>query len=359
LGPEEERLVMEVLRSGQLAQGAYVERFEQAFASAHGVEHGVAVSSGTTALVAALQSLKIGPGDEVITSPFTFVATLGAILAVGATARFADIGSDYNVDPLSIEPLLNRKTRAIVPVHLYGQMADMTSISRLAASSDAYVVEDAAQAVGASYRGRSAGSFGLGCFSLYATKNLTTGEGGVVTTDDAAIAERLRLLRNHGMSSRRYEYLLPGYNYRMTNVAAAIGLAQIERLGEIGRVRRQHAATLRAGLADIAGLIPPETHEDREHVYHQYTVRVTPEAGLTRSEFVRRLYDRGVSAGIYYPRPVFDYSCFASHPGVVVADVPTARSVAEQVVSLPVHQHLTSGELDVVVGAVRSVLRNE
>lgn len=358
VGQEEERLVLDVLRSGQLAQGQYVEEFERAFALAHGVEHGIAVNNGTTALVAALQSLNIGPGDEVITSPFTFVATLNAILAVGATARFADIGSDFNIDPTSIEAILSPRTRAILPVHLYGQMADMDAIVRLAGTVGAVVIEDAAQAVGATYRGRSAGSFGLGCFSLYATKNVSTGEGGILTTDDASVAEKLRLLRNHGMSSR-HEYAIPGYNYRMTNLAAAVGLPQIRRLTEISLARRRNAATLRKGLTGLAGMVLPEEHEDRSHVYHQFTVRVLPEALTTRSELVRGLLHRGVEAGIYYRKVVFDHQCFLAHPGVVAADVPLARSATDQVLSLPVHHHLSEREVESVVAAVRAEFQNE
>jgi dTDP-4-amino-4,6-dideoxygalactose transaminase len=309
-------------------------------------------------LVAALQSVDVGPGDEVITSPFTFVATLNAILAVGATALFADIGSDFNVDPTSIATLLSPRTRAILPVHLYGQMADMDAIVRLADAVGAVVIEDAAQAVGASYRGRSAGSFGLGCFSLYATKNVSTGEGGIVTTDDAKVAQKLRLLRNHGMS-RRYEYAIPGYNYRMTNLAAAVGLPQIRRLTEISLARKRNAAALRKGLTGLAGMLLPEEHEDRSHVYHQFTVRVLPEALMARSEFVRGLLDRGVEAGIYYPKLVFDHQCFLAHPGVVAADVPFARSVTDQVVSLPVHQHLSEREVASVIAAVRAEFQAE
>lgn len=356
-GSEEEALVLEVLRSGQLAQGAYVERFEREFAELHGVRHAVAVNNGTTALVVALEALGIGPGDEVVTSPFTFVATLNAILEAGATARFADIGDDFNVDPARIEALLGDRTRAVMPVHLYGYMADMDPIVHLAEGRGLAVVEDAAQAVGAMYHGRAAGSFGVGCFSLYATKNLTTGEGGVVTTDDDHTADRLRLLRNQGMR-QRYQYEVAGHNYRLTNLAAAVGLPQLARIREVNEARAANAAALRAGLAEVEGLVlPPEPLPGRTHVYHQFTVRIAPDAPVTRDEFVERLTAAGVGCGVYYPKAVFDYDCYRKDLRVVLDEVPNAMRIASEVVSLPVHPHLSSTEVDTIVGAVKTVMQ--
>ncbi len=355
-GPEEEALVLEVLRSGQVAQGAYVERFEREFASLHDVEHAIAVNNGTTALVVAMEALGIGPGDEVITSPFTFVATLNAILEAGATARFADIGPDFNVDPTELASLVNERTRALMPVHLFGYMADMDPIMAVAAEHDLHVVEDAAQAVGAMYRGRPAGSFGIGSFSLYATKNLTTGEGGMVTTNDDAIADRLRLLRNQGMR-QRYQYEVAGHNYRLTNLAAAVGLPQLARIDEITETRRKNAAALRAGLADVHGLVvPSEPAEGRTHVYHQFTIRITNEAAITRDETIEQLTALGIGCGIYYPKVVYDYACYRNHPRVVLDDVPNADRTVTEVLSLPVHPYLTSADLDQIVSTTREVL---
>ncbi len=230
LGADEERLVLEVLRSGHLAQGPMVARLEAGFADVARVRHVVAVSSGTTALVAALQALEVGPGQEVVTSPFTFVATLNAILEVGAAPRFADISlRDFCMDPERVADACTSRTRVLMPVHLYGQPADMGRLVPIAQERSIAVVEDAAQAHGAELDGRAVGSFGLGCFSLYATKNVTTGEGGLVTTDDEALADRLRLLRNQGMRNR-YEYEVPGHNYRLTDLQAAVGIPQLERL---------------------------------------------------------------------------------------------------------------------------------
>ncbi|NND73437.1 MAG: DegT/DnrJ/EryC1/StrS family aminotransferase [Ilumatobacter sp.] len=355
IGPDEEALVLEVLRSGQLAQGAYVERFEQQFANVHGVAHAVAVNNGTTALVAAMQAHEIGPGDEVITSPFTFVATLNAILEAGATARFADINDDYNVDAAAMAALVNDRTRVLLPVHLYGCMADMPAIEAVAADEDLVIIEDAAQAVGATCHGRPAGSFGTGCFSLYATKNLSTGEGGMITTDDDRIADRLRLLRNQGMRAR-YQYELPGHNYRLTNLSAAVGIPQLDRLTEMTEARRKNAAALRAGLSGIDGLLlPPEPADGWDHVYHQFTVRVTPDARLDRDTAVDRIVAGGVGAGVYYPSTVFDYECYRAHPNVVLDDVPRATEIASQVLSLPIHQHLSDADVDTIIETVGAV----
>ena len=355
-GPEEESLVLEVLRSGQLAQGTYVERFEQEFASIHGVKHAIAVNNGTTALIAALQALGIGPGDEVITSPFSFVATLNSILAVGATARFADIGPDYNIDPNEVARLINNRTAAIMPVHLYGYMADMDALVELAQAADLHIVEDAAQSVGATYHGRAAGSFGIGCFSLYATKNLNTGEGGVITSNDDEVADRLRLLRNQGMR-KRYQYEIAGYNYRLTNLAAAVGLPQLARLSELTERRQRNARALREGLSEIEGLLlPPEAEAGRTHVYHQFTVRIATSHTRSRDDIAEALASHGVGSGVYYPRVIYDYDCYGMNSGVVKDPVPFATIVASEVLSLPVHPFLTESDIETVISATREAV---
>jgi perosamine synthetase len=241
-------------------------------------------------------------------------------------------------------------------VHLYGYMADMTAIAPLAAQHGLAIVEDAAQAVGSSHHGRAAGSFGTGCFSLYATKNICTGEGGVVTTDDDVVADRLQLLRNQGMRER-YQYEVAGHNYRLTDLAAAVGLPQLRRLGEISAARAANAAVLSDGLSGITGLVlPVAPSAERTHVYHQYTMRVTPEAALSRDELIAGLGERGIGCGIYYPRLVHDYDCYRHHPAVVVDPTPVAAQVVDEVVSLPVHQHLSAAELDQIIAAVRDLL---
>lgn len=354
-GLEEEELLLQVVRSGQLAQGPMVQRFEAACAEMAGAAHAVAVNNGTTALVLAIEALQLGPGDEVVTSPFTFVATVNAILESGATVRFADIGDDFNIDPKAIDPVLSERSRVLMPVHLYGLAADMTGIADVAGAHGLAIVEDAAQAHGARFEGRPVGGWGLGCFSFYATKNLTTGEGGVVTTDDDALADRMRVLRNQGMRER-YQYEVAGHNYRMTDLQAAIAIPQFARMDQILTARRANAAYLNQHLADMPGLVVPSAPAGRDHVWHQYTVRVEADAKVSRDEFVARVTELGVGCGIYYPKVVFDYECYRTHPRVRIDDVPNAFAAARAVVSLPVHMHLTSEQLARIVEVVHEVL---
>jgi perosamine synthetase len=355
LGEPEEELVLQVLRSGRLAQGPMVERFEEAVRAVVGSRHAIAVNNGTSALIVALLAHGIGPGDEVITSPFTFVATLNSILHVGATPRFVDIGDDFNVDPGSICDAIGPATRAIIPVHLYGQPADMSRIEGAEDGRDIVIIEDAAQALGATIDGRPAGSFGTGCFSFYATKNITTGEGGVVTTDDQSVAETARVLRNQGQRAT-YDYARPGFNLRLTELQAAIGVAQMARLPDIVETRRANARELNARLAGIPGLITPEELPRRRHVFHQYTVRVTDGARLSRDELARRLGSRGIGCGVYYPRPVYDYDCFRRDPRIGDAVMLRAERVSAEVLSLPVHPGLNGSDIDRIAAAVRDAL---
>jgi perosamine synthetase len=354
-GTEEEEQVLDVLRSGSIAQGPKVKQLEDEFAAIFGLDHVIAVNNGTTALVAALEALDLQPGDEVLTTPFTFVATLNAILEAGAIATFADIREDdFNIDPDSVRDRITDRTKVLAPVHLYGQMADMGPIEELAQARGLRILEDAAQSHGATYHGRPAGSYGLGTFSLYATKNLTTGEGGLIATDDAALADRLRVLRNQGMRAR-YEYVMAGHNYRMTDLQAAVGIPQLARYSTLVETRRRNAARLSEGLGDAPGIVLPRELPGREHVWHQYTIRVTAAARVTRDEFVEQLTSRGVGSGVYYPRLVTDYDAYRTHPRVSDAETPVASRIASEVVSLPVHHHLTDQELETVVSAVREI----
>ncbi len=356
LGPEVEQAVLAVLRSGVIAQGPVVAELERRFAGLVGVDHAVAVNNGTTALVAALQALELQPGDEVVTSPFTFVATLNAALEAGATVRFADIRrDDFGLDASVAAARVGERTRVVLPVHLYGQPADMDAVTALAGQHGLAVVEDAAQAVGARCSGRGAGSYGLGCFSLYATKNVTSGEGGIITTHSADLADRLRLLRNQGMRER-YVYELPGHNYRMTDLQAAVALPQLARYDEQVRRRRANAARLVEGLRDVPGLTLPRELPGRDHVWHQFTVLL--DDGLDRSLVAHRLSLRGVGSGIYYPRLVHDYACYRDRPDVVVEETPVAADVARRCLSLPVHAKLSAAEVDRVVEAVRESVRS-
>jgi dTDP-4-amino-4,6-dideoxygalactose transaminase len=354
LGPEVETLVLEVLRGGRLAQGPMVARFERLCAAMAGSAHAVAVSSGTAALDAALQVSHVGPGDEVITTPFTFAATINAILRRGASVRFADVGDDFTMNVAHAESLIRSTTRAIVPVHLYGLMADMDALSLLSAQHGPAIVEDAAQAHGATQGGRRAGSTGLGCFSFYATKNVTAGEGGCVTTDDPNCADALRALRNQGMQSR-YDYVVVGENWRLTEVAAAIAIPQLERLSEINSARRRNASILCQLLADEPGISLPRTPAGRQHVWHQYTVLLSD--GLDRDHVVACMDDAGVECGVYYPRLAWDHDAYRRNPQVVIEATPVAASFARRCLSLPVHPSLTDSDLERIADALRRALR--
>jgi perosamine synthetase len=355
LGEEVEREVLAVLRSGMIAQGPKVAELEADFARLVGVRHTVAVNNGTTALIAALQVLDLKPGDEVVTSPFTFVATLNAIIQAGATARFADISEDdFNLDPGSVEAVVGERTKVLMPVHLYGQTADMKLLSPLVEKHGLRLVEDAAQAHGATLGGKHAGSWGIGCFSLYATKNLTTGEGGLITTDDDDVADRLRILRNQGMR-QRYQYEISGNNYRMTDVQAAICLPQLRSYSEIVRRRRENAAFLTEHLSQLGWIRTPKQINGREHVWHQYTVLINADAPITRDELITHLASRGVGSGIYYPRLVHDYDCFSSDPQVVADPTPVAKRVVSSCLSIPVHQGLTADDLRTIIDAFAEI----
>jgi dTDP-4-amino-4,6-dideoxygalactose transaminase len=354
-GAEEEELVLEVLRSGSIAQGPMVKRFEDRFAELSGVKHAVAVNNGTTALVAALEVMDLEPGDEVLTTPFTFVATVNAILEAGATVTFADIREDdFNLDPVSAAERASDRTKVLAPVHLYGQMADMGPLMAIAEQRGLRVLEDSAQSHLATYDGQAAGSFGVGTFSFYATKNLTTGEGGLITTNDDELADRLRVLRNQGMRER-YVYEVAGHNYRLTDLQAAVVLPQLDRYEATVASRKRNAARLSAGLETVPGIEVPRELPGRSHVWHQYTVRVTDQAALPRDEFVAKLHEAGIGAGIYYPKLIGDYEAYRDNPRVVLSETPVAARVAQQVISLPVHQWLSDDDISVIIDTVSTL----
>lgn len=355
-GTEEEELVLKVLRSGNIAQGPVVAEFESRFAELCGVRHAIAVNNGTTSLVASLQVMDLNPGDEVLTSPFTFVATVNAALEAGATVTFADINdSDFNLNPDSVAANVSSRTKALIPVHLYGQMADMGPLMGIAQKHELFVLEDSAQSHGATYEGRFAGSYGLGSFSFYATKNLTTGEGGIITTDDDTLADRLRVLRNQGMRER-YVYEVAGHNYRLTDLQAAVVLPQLDRYEATVAKRRKNAARLSEGLADVRGLVTPATFANRGHVWHQYTIRITPDAAVSRDEAVAKFQEAGIGAGIYYPKLIGDYQAYAENPNVKISETPVAKRVASEVISIPVHQGLSESDLARIIDVVSSVV---
>lgn len=345
-----EKLVLEVLRSGQLARGIMTDELEHRFSELIGSAHAIAVSSGTTALELALGET-VAEGAVVVTTPFTFVATINAAIRAGAKVRFVDIGSDFNLDTAELESLDDDRTKVVVPVHLYGQPCDMSAITDIARRRGWTVVEDAAQAVGARWDNKPVGSFGIGCFSLYATKNVTTGEGGIITTDDDGLAHEIRTMINQGMESR-YDYKMIGTNRRLTDLQAAVALPQLDDLSRLIEARRRNAHLLTEGLSGLPGLETPIESSKGLHVYHQFTVRITGES-MSREEFSQRLASKGIATGIYYPRVVFDYDCFRDHPLVEPGPVPRARTAARQVVSLPVHPALETPDIERIISVVR------
>jgi perosamine synthetase len=346
---EEKAAVLAVLESGQLAQGPQVAAFEEEFAAFCGVRHAIATSSGTTALHLALLAQRIGPGDEVITSPFTFISSANAILFAGARPVFADIEPDtFNLDPSQVEALVTPRTRAIMPVHLFGHPCDMGALLEIAAARGLVIVEDACQAHGATVNGRRVGSFGTGCFSFYPTKNMTTAEGGMITADDDEVAERARLLRNHGMRQRYYHDFI-GYNFRMTDLQAALGRVQLQKLPRRTEQRVANAAYLTERLAGLDGVTPPVVRDGVSHVFHQYTVRLRGERDRAREQ----LRERGVGSEVYYPLPVHRQA-FYREMGYD-DDLPLAECASREVLSLPVHPALSHDDLDRIVEEVAAL----
>ncbi len=342
IGDLEIAAVERVLRSGHLAQGAEVAGFEDEFAAAIGVPHAVAVANGTVAIEIGLQALGIGPGDEVVVPSFTFIATVNAVRRVGATPILADIDpKTYCLSAATVEPHLGSRTRAVIAVHLYGHPADIEGLQILAEQAGIHLIEDTAQGIGASWNGRSLGSFGaVGTFSFYATKNITTGEGGMVTTTDQGVADRVRMLRSH-QSVMVGERLQVATNARMTDVAAAIGRAQLSASREMQLHRSRIASIYDRELTER--VTTPYVAPGCTHGYHQYTIRTGD-----RDEAVRALVEAGVGHAVYYPTPVHLTDSYRDM-GVVLPDTETA---ANEVLSLPVRPDLTSEEQETVIAAV-------
>lgn len=350
VGPEEEQAVLDVLRSGQLAEGPRVRAFEEEFAAYIGTRHAIAVNSGTAALIVALQANGIGPGDEVITSPFSFIATATSIIACGATPVFVDIDPfDLNLDPEKVEDAITDATKAIMPVHLYGHPARMTELAEIAGENGLALIEDAAQAHGAEHAGRRAGTFGTGCFSFYPTKNMATGEGGIITTDDDEVARLCRIIRNHGQEVRyRSDYF--GLNWRMTDLAAAIGSVQLRHLEDWNEARIANATKLSTLITSVD---TPRVREGDRHVFHQYTVRLTGD----RAAIQAALQEAGVGTAIHYPMTINRQPIMRQLGIGQDADVPVAEAAAEAVLSLPVHPSLTDEDIEHIATAVNRLAR--
>ncbi|OGY27280.1 MAG: aminotransferase DegT [Candidatus Woykebacteria bacterium RBG_19FT_COMBO_43_10] len=350
IGKEEEKAVIKIIRSGKLVQGEKVEEFEKKIASYCGTKFAIATDNGTSALIVALTSVGVGLGDEVITTPLSFIATTNAIVFTGAKPVFVDIDPDtFNIDPGKIERAITSKTRAILPVHLYGLMADMESINKIAKKHNLLLVEDSAQAHGAEIRGKRAGSWGLaGCFSFYPSKNMTTSEGGMITTNSKQVAEACKLIRNQGMGNQ-YQYKRIGYNFRMTNIEAAIGVEQLKKLERMNKARAKNAIYLNKKFENTKGVGTPQVPKNYRHAYHQYTLKIDDNYSLSRDQLLTKLRKNGVDARVYYPKLLSDEPFFKQYDR---RELNIAKSIHRQILSLPIHPSLTRQDLDKIVEVV-------
>ena len=342
MGPEEREAVDRVLQSGIIAQGPEVAKFEEEFAEMCGVKYAVATNNGTTSGHLAMLANGIGPGDEVITTPFTFFATASVIMMAGAKPVFVDVEDDgFCLDPKKVEAAITNKTKAIQPVHLYGELADMPSFLEICKEHNLILIEDSAQAHCANSWGGKAGSFGsVGWFSFYPTKNMTTSEGGIITTNDEDIANLCKILRAHGMTAQ-YQHSELGYNYRMTDISAAIGRVQLNKLDAFNSRRREIANIYNEKLSKYVKV--PDNR--RGHVFHQYTV-------LTEKRDALRDYlaEKGIGSGTYYPTLLYDYDPMSEY----VTNCPNSKRLTETALSLPVHPALSDSDVSKVFETVIS-----
>jgi perosamine synthetase len=347
----EQKTITSVLKTGKLTQGKKVEEFESAFANYIGTKYAIAVSSGTSALYLSLLSLGIGKGDEVITTPFSFIASSNAILYTGAKPVFADIEKEsFNIDPELITKKITSKTKAILPVHLYGLPCNIKKIQIIAKKYKLKIIEDSCQAHGAEYLGKKVGSIGeLGCFSFYATKNMTTIEGGMITTNSRKLYESIKLLRNHG-SKKRYHHSILGFNFRMTEINAVLGIEQLKKLDRFNNARIKNANFFNNNLSDLKEIILPNTPKEYRHVFHQYTIKLRNPK--TRGSLINYLNKKGISSQIYYPIPI--------HKQKEYLDLgfndkcPITEKICKQVLSIPVHPYLSKNDLNKIADSIKS-----
>jgi dTDP-4-amino-4,6-dideoxygalactose transaminase len=337
------RAVEEVCGSQILCLGPAVEKFEKEAAVYSGCKYAVGVSSGTDALLLSLMAAGIGPGDEVITTPFTFFATAGTVSRVGAKPVFADVDAGtFNIDPAKIEAKITKKTRAIIPVHIFGQISQMQPIMQIAKKHNLLVIEDAAQAMGATQEGKQAGSIGdIGCYSFYPTKNIGAfGDAGMIVTSNDALAEKIRLMRVHG-ENPRYYYRMIGGNFRMDNIQGAVLSVKLKYLDEWNKKRRDNAAIYNSMFAGTI-VKPQKTERNNVSIYHQYTI-TAPKRDLLHAH----LSKQGIGSGIFYPQPLHIQDCF-KELGYKKGDFPAAEKLTDSVLSLPIYQELTAEQIDYV-----------
>jgi perosamine synthetase len=354
LDHQEIDLVMDCLKSGWISsQGKYIGEFEKAFSSFCGTRFGVATSNGTTALHLALLTLGIGPGDEVIVPALSFIATANVVVYTGARPVFADVDEKtWTLDPSGLRSLITDRTKAIIPVHLYGHPADMGLIMQLAEEYHLWVVEDAAEAHGADYKGKKVGSLGhLGCFSFYGNKIISTGEGGMIVTDNPAWVEKARILRDHGMSKeRKYWHPILGYNFRMTNIQAAIGLGQMNKIQVIIDKKREIAQTYSRGLEGVKGVVRPPEEKWGNNVFWLYSILIRPETGKKRDDLIEYLDQFQVaSRPLFSPMPDMPFYAAGKH-------FPTAQRISEQGISLPSGSALTAEQIHYIIDLIKQFL---
>ncbi|MEZ4441052.1 MAG: DegT/DnrJ/EryC1/StrS family aminotransferase [Polyangiaceae bacterium] len=361
--------VVDTLRSGWLTTGPKTRKFEQAFADRVGAPHAVAVNSCTAALHLALEAVGLTSQDEVIVPGMTFAATAEVVRYFGAKPVIVDVlESDHQIDPSAVERAFTERTKAIIPVHFAGQACDLDPIIELARSKGAVVIEDAAHALPASYKGRNIGTVGdITCFSFYATKTLATGEGGMATTANEDWANRMRVMALHGISkdawkrytaegSWYYEIVAPGYKYNMTDVAAALGVVQLERLDEMLARRRQIADRYRVAFGDVDALDVLDTHPDRDHSWHLFVVKLDPEQlDVDRNGFIDLLKEQGIGSSVHFI-PLHRHPYYRDTYGYVPTDLPVANAVYERSVSLPIYSAMTDAEVQRVIDTVTMLL---
>ncbi len=355
LGDEEIEAVCDVLKSGNLVQGEKVKLFEEKFAKYIGVKHAVAVANGTLALDLALKALKIREGDEVVTPAFSFIASGNCILYQAAKPIFADIDSKtFNADPTDVAKNITKKTKAVILVHLFGQTAEMDVFEEIVEDNGIPLIEDASQAHGAEYKGRKAGSMTkIGCFSFYPTKNMTTGEGGAITTNDDKIANEIRLLRDHGQKGK-YEHVILGYNYRMTEMAAAIGLVQLAKLDKLNDIRIRNAALLTKYIQGVSGLMPPYVNRDGKHVFCQCVIKVEKSYPMKRDALADYLKKKGIETAVHYPKPINKQPLYLDL-GYGKKIFQNAEEASERVLSLPVHPLVTREDIEYIADTLKEI----
>lgn len=370
IGDEEIKEVIDTLKSGWITTGQKVKSFEEQFKKYIGCEHAIAVSSCTAALHLALIATGIKEGDEVITTPFTFAATAAAIIYVGATPVFVDIQKDtYNIDPEKIEDAITDRTKAIIPVHYAGQPCDMDEILKIAHEHDLIVIEDAAHALGAKYKGKNIGTIGdITAFSFYATKNLTTAEGGMVATNNQEYADKIRILSLHGMSkdawkryeaggSWYYEVLDVGYKYNMTDIQASLGIHQLAKFKQFQETRRKYAKRYTDELKEIKGIVTPYVRPDVEHAWHLYTILINDDVlSLDRSRFIEALNRENIGASVHFI-PLHLHPYYRKVYGYNKGDFPNAEYVYDRIVSLPLYPLMSEADLNDVINAIEKIIR--